>query len=94
MAAVDQVNIIDRLPLRVRWREVFLLILLSVLLVYLIVAENPQSDKLRNERELTSAIDNQIAEIQQTIEDIQADNTLTPEEQAALTAPLAKLSRL
>jgi len=88
--ATRQVNVSSRLPVRVRGWELVLVVVLAALFAYLLVADNPQTDEIMARRELQQAIDEQAAAIEEAIEDIENDPTLTEAEQEALTDPLAE----
>ncbi|NLX08036.1 MAG: hypothetical protein GXY36_00110 [Chloroflexi bacterium] len=84
----QRVNAAAWLPLRVRWRELALLVALAAVLAVLLLSDNPQAEKLLAERELQNAIDQQIAALEQAIEDVENDPSLSDEEKDALTDPL------
>lgn len=86
--AAGRVNVRVYLPLRVRWLELALLVLLVVLFAYLLLTPNPKTDELLAERELQDAIDAQAEELAAAIEEIENNPALTPLEQQALTEPL------
>jgi hypothetical protein len=82
------VNLTAHLPLRVFWREILAVIALALLLVYLLVADNPLNNKLRAQRDLKNAIDSQIAELDSAIKRIEQNPALSAEEKEALAQPL------
>lgn len=86
--AAREVDVSERLPFQVRFWELVTVVALAALLIYMLIADNPMSDKVRQQRELDNAINEQIQDLEQAIEDIEANDALTPEEQAALTEPL------
>lgn len=86
-ATAGRVRARARLPLRFNGREIAALLVLAVLLA-LLLRENPQAGKLRAERELESAVAAQVAALDEAIEAIERDPTLSPEEREALTRPL------
>ena len=86
-ATAGRVRARARLPLRVSGREIAALVALAVLLA-LLLRDNPQAGRLRAERELESAIATQVAALEDVIEAIERDPTLTPAEREALTRPL------
>ncbi len=86
-ATAGRVRARARLPLRVNWREIAALALL-VLLLALLLRDNPQAGRLRAERELESAIAAQVAALEDAIQTIERDPALTQAEQDALTRPL------
>lgn len=88
VGAVQDVDVAARLPVRVRYLELLVMVLLAVLVAYLLLSDNPQVNTLLAERELQSTINEQAAEIEETIEAIEQNDALTEEEKEALTAPL------
>ncbi|MBN1681902.1 MAG: hypothetical protein JW966_16615 [Anaerolineae bacterium] len=86
--SAQHVNLSTLLPIRVRAKEIVLLLLLAGLLVYLLLADNPYVDKLRAEREWQNTINSQITELEEEIEAIEANESLSEAEQNALTQPL------
>jgi hypothetical protein len=86
--AARGVDVGARLPFQVRFWELASVFALAALLIYMLIADNPMSDKVRQQRELDAAINEQIQDLEQAIEDIEANDALTPEEQAALSEPL------
>lgn len=88
--ATRHVNVSARLPARVRGWELLLLVVLAALFVFLLVADNPQTDEIMARRDLQEAIDEQAAALEEAIDDIENDPTLTEAEQDALTDPLAE----
>ncbi len=88
VSAARKVDVRARLPFQVRFWELMAVCALGALLLYMLIADNPMSDKIRNQRELNSAINQQIQNLDQAIEEIEANEALTPEEKEALTQPL------
>jgi disulfide bond formation protein DsbB len=88
VGTVRRVNAARWLPLRVRVWEVLALVALSVLLAFLLIADNPQADKLRAERDLRQEIDQKIEQVEGMIVQIENDDSLSPEAKTALTEPL------
>lgn len=75
------------LPLRVRWREIAVLVLLAGMLAWLL-ANNPQADALRAQRELDAAIAFQATALEEAIEAVEGNLQLSPAEREALIEPL------
>ncbi len=88
--AARRVNVSARLPARVRVRELVLIVVLAALFAYLLLADNPQTDELLARRDLQQAIDEQAAAVEEAIQDIQDDPSLSEAEQQALTDLLAE----
>lgn len=88
VGAADQVNLRTVLPLRVRWGELLIMVVLVALLAYLLLAPNPKTDELLTQRALQNAIDAQIEDIESAIERIENTPSLSEEERQALTDPL------
>jgi hypothetical protein len=86
-ATAGRVRARVQLPLRVNWREMAALALLLVLLA-LLLRDNPQADRLRAERQFEEAIATQVAGLDDAIQAIERDPALTQAEQDALTHPL------
>ena len=87
--AARRVRSAQHLPLRVRWWEIILLVTLCGVLALLLLTDNPQTEKLRAQRQLQSSIAAQTEALQNAIQDIQNNPDLSQAEQAALTEPLA-----
>lgn len=85
---VKTVKPAERLPVRIRWWELGLLVALAALLVYLLITENPQANELLARREMEDAINTQISEIEEIQQDIQSSASLSEAEKEALTQPL------
>ncbi|MGQ9848444.1 MAG: hypothetical protein ACUVSU_00170 [Aggregatilineaceae bacterium] len=75
------------LPLRVRWREIAVLVLLAGMLAWLL-ANNPQADALRAQRELDAAIASQATALEEAVEAVEGNSQLSPAEREALIEPL------
>ncbi|NDJ78544.1 MAG: hypothetical protein GYB65_20020 [Chloroflexi bacterium] len=88
VGAANRVNTARVLPLRVRVWEVLGLVLLGGLFAFLLLADNPRTDELLAEREREEAIADQIAELENLIEQIEADDSLSQAEKDALIQPL------
>ncbi|MBN2304948.1 MAG: hypothetical protein JXQ72_10745 [Anaerolineae bacterium] len=88
VGAARRVNFKAYLPLRARAWELVALAGLVALLAVLLLSDNPKADELLAERELQGAIDEQAEALQEAIEDIEANESLTEAEQEALSAPL------
>ncbi len=86
--AAGRVNMRANLPLRVRWGELALLLVLAGIFAYLLLAPNPKADELLARRNLETAIDAQSDELQDMIAAIENDPNLSEAEQEALTDPL------
>ncbi|HML20840.1 MAG TPA: hypothetical protein PKD09_04280 [Aggregatilinea sp.] len=82
------VNAAARLPIRVRWRELIVLVALAGALAYLLLAPNPRADELRAQQALDAALAEQAQALDATIEEIEQDGQLTQAEKDALTEPL------
>ncbi len=78
----------QHLPLRLRWWEIILLVVLGGVLALLLLTDNPQTEKLRAQRQLQNSIAAQTEALQNAIQDIQNNPDLSQAEQAALTQPL------
>jgi hypothetical protein len=83
-----KVNLAAHLPMRVYWREMLAVVALAGLLFYLLMTDNPFTDKLRSQRELENAISDQAAALEDAIQEIESNPALSAVEQAALTEPL------
>jgi hypothetical protein len=90
VSAADGVNVSSRLPVRVRVWEIVGIIVLGALLVYMLLADNPQVDALRTRHDLQQTISDQVAQLDQAIEEINQNSALSQEEQNALTQPLTE----
>lgn len=88
VGAADRVNVRAALPLRMRWGELLITVVLAAFLAYLLLAPNPKTDELLAQRALQSAIDAQIEGIESTIERIENTPSLSEAERQALTDPL------
>ena len=88
VVAARKVDASEQLPFQARFWEVVTVLILGALLIYMLIADNPMSDTIREQRDLENAINQQIQNLDQAIEDIEANEALTPEEQEALTQPL------
>jgi len=86
-ATAGRVRARARLPLRVNGREIAALVVLAVGLA-LLLRDNPQAARLRAERALESALATQVATLEEALEAIERDPTLTPAERETLTRPL------
>lgn len=86
--AAGGVNMRARLPLRVRWGELALLVVLAGVFAYLLLAPNPKADTLRAQRDLEAAIDAQSEVLEDTITAIEDDPDLSEAARDALTDPL------
>lgn len=84
----DHVHVRSYLPLRVRFFELVILAVLIGFFAWLLVLPNPQTDELRAQQELQEAIDAQAAEVQNAIEEIEANPDLNDAQREALTQPL------
>lgn len=82
------VNSGAHLPVRVRWQELVLMVVLAGLLAFLLLSDNPQTSQLRAERALDQAIADQAHSLEQQIEEIDRNTALTDEEKEALRRPL------
>ena len=85
--AANRVRPAAHLPLRVRWREIAVLVLLAGVLAWLL-ANNPQADALRAQRELDAAIASQATALEEAIEAVEGNSQLSPAEREALIEPL------
>ena len=85
--AANRVRPAAYLPLRVRWREIGVLVLLAGMLAWLL-ANNPQADALRAQRELDAAIASQATALEEAIEAVEGNSQLSPAEREALIEPL------
>ncbi len=85
--ATARVRAAAHLPLRVRWREVLVALLLAGALAWLLTT-NPQAERLRARRELDAAIATQAAALEEAIQAVEENAQLSPAEQMALTEPL------
>lgn len=88
VGAADRVNVRAALPLRVRWVELIVMVVLIAVLAYLLLAPNPKTDELLTQRALQNAIEAQVEDIESAIERIENTPSLSEEEQRALTDPL------
>ncbi|MBN1564529.1 MAG: hypothetical protein JXA10_11860 [Anaerolineae bacterium] len=88
VTAAGKVDVRAGLPFEVRIWELAMVLGLGATLIFLLLAPNSMADKLRSQRAMDNAINQQIQDLEQAIEAIEANDSLTPEEQAALTQPL------
>lgn len=84
------INLADWLPLRLRWREIIVLVILAAVLAVLLLSDNSKDEELRAQRALQSAINEQIEAIDQQIEEIEAipEDALPADVREQLTEPL------
>jgi hypothetical protein len=94
MSVAQRVNAAHRLPARVRIREIVIVVVLAVVLAILLLTHNPKSSELRAKRGLQTAINNQSAAIDEEIQAIEQNDSLTPEEKEALTEPLKETKEI
>lgn len=80
----NRVNAAAYLPLRVRRWEIAALLGLAVLLALLLATRNPQAEELESRRQMQSAIDSQAAQLEEAIEQVEANPDLSEAEQEAL----------
>jgi len=73
------------LPLRIKWREAVGALALCAVCLFAIYAPNPQTTALAQQAAISSAIQQQIAKIEQIKQQIQADTRLSTQDKAALT---------
>jgi hypothetical protein len=90
VSAADRVNVSSRLPVRMRVWELVVLIVLGAMLAYMLLADNPQVDELLARHDLQQTINEQVAQLDQAIENINQDSGLSQEEKDALTKPLTE----
>jgi hypothetical protein len=90
VSAADRVNVSSRLPVRMRVWELVVLIVLGAMLAYMLLADNPQVDELLARHDLRQTINEQVAQLDQAIENINQDSGLSQEEKDALTKPLTE----
>jgi hypothetical protein len=88
LAAARQVNTIHQLPLRLNRQEWLVLLLALLSLSLALFLPNPQEAILQEQRALAEAIAEQAAALETLQEEIAANQALTPEQQAALQAPV------
>ncbi len=84
----QRVDVQAKLPFRVRVAEIIFLLALGALAAYLLILPNPQAEALIERRNLQNAINTQAQNMQQALQQIQANSSLTPEERAALSKPI------
>jgi len=90
VSAADRVSVSSRLPVRVRRWEMVALLALGALLAYMLLANNPQMDELLARRDLQQTIADQVAQLDQAIENVEQNSALSQEEKDALTKPLTE----
>jgi hypothetical protein len=88
VTAARNVDVRERLPIRVQFWELVAIVALGALLVYMLIADNPMSDEILSQRELENTINQQIQDLEQAVQQVEANDMLTPEEKEALTQPL------
>ncbi len=84
----DHVQVRALLPLRVRRYELGMMLLSIGFFAWVLMSPNPQTNELRAQQELQDSIDAQATEVQDAIEEIEANPDLNAAQQQALTQPL------
>ena len=88
LAAAEGVDLAQQMPLASRPAEWLPALGAAVALAILLWLPNPQETALRQQRALGAAVAEQAATVAALAEQIAADETLSPEQQAALQQPL------
>lgn len=88
LAAVRQVDTVRQLPLRLNRQDWLVLLLALLLLSLALFLPNPQEAILEEQRALAETIAEQAAALEALQEEIASNQALTPEQQAALQAPV------
>lgn len=88
MRAIENVDTKSRLPLRVDWRDVAVLLLAAALLSAAIILPNPQVDTLLQQRAIDKAIAEQIEALEALGQEIRENPDLTEAQQEELLEPI------
>ncbi|MBZ0305172.1 MAG: hypothetical protein K8I82_03805, partial [Anaerolineae bacterium] len=86
--AAASLDVRDYIPLKPNYADLTVLVVGAVILALLLWIENPLANEIKTRRELDKVIQEQQQVVEQTREDILADESLTEEERQELFEPL------
>ncbi|KAA3645641.1 MAG: hypothetical protein DWQ07_11920 [Chloroflexi bacterium] len=90
LSAVTQIDIKKEMPVRMDWRELSLIVVLILGVVATLYYGAPLFARATSTRAVQTAIEEEIARIEEIQANIESDESLTDAQQAALTEPLSE----